>query len=98
MALGVAFNLCPNISVDDGINACRGYFSRCCFDESKCDVGLRRLETYRKDWDDERGVWKSRPRHDAASHGADAFRYSVVSSGVRARGLSGGGSGELWAE
>jgi hypothetical protein len=24
--------------------------------------------------DDERGVWKDRPRHDAASHGADAFR------------------------
>ncbi len=23
--------------------------------------------------DDDRGVWKDRPRHDDASHGADAF-------------------------
>ena len=26
-----------------------------------------------KDWDESRGVWKDRPRHDDASHGADAF-------------------------
>ena len=32
------------------------------------------LKNYRKEWDDERGVWRDRPRHDAASHGADAFR------------------------
>ena len=27
----------------------------------------------RKEWDEDRGVWKDRPRHDDASHGADAF-------------------------
>jgi hypothetical protein len=27
------------------------------------------LKNYSKDWDDELGVWKDRPRHDAASHG-----------------------------
>ena len=32
------------------------------------------LKNYRKEWDDERGVWRDRPRHDAPSHGADAFR------------------------
>ena len=26
-----------------------------------------------KEWDEGRGVWKDRPRHDNASHGADAF-------------------------
>ena len=32
-----------------------------------------RLRAYRKEWDESRGVWKDRPRHDDASHGADAF-------------------------
>jgi hypothetical protein len=36
--------------------------------------GLKALRGYRKEWDDERGCWKNRPRHDWASHGADAFR------------------------
>jgi hypothetical protein len=36
-------------------------------------LGLRRLRAYRKEWDESRGVWKDRPRHDDASHGADAF-------------------------
>ena len=36
-------------------------------------VGLKRLRAYRKEWDDERGVWKDRPRHDDSSHAADAF-------------------------
>ena len=36
-------------------------------------MGLRQLRAYRKEWDESRGVWKDRPRHDEASHGADAF-------------------------
>ena len=36
-------------------------------------MGLRQLRAYRKEWDESRGVWKDRPRHDEASHGVDAF-------------------------
>jgi hypothetical protein len=32
-----------------------------------------RGKAYRKEWDESRGVWEDRPRHDDASHGADAF-------------------------
>ena len=42
-------------------------------DEQGCSLGLRRLRAYRKEWDESWGVWKDRPRHDDASHGADAF-------------------------
>ena len=44
------------------------------FDEEDCSDGLKAIRSYRKDWDEERGVWKDKPRHDWASHGADAFR------------------------
>ncbi len=30
-------------------------------------------QAYRKEWDESLGVWKDRPRHDDASHRADAF-------------------------
>jgi hypothetical protein len=36
--------------------------------------GLKALKAYRKEWDEERGTWRDKPRHDWASHGADAFR------------------------
>ncbi len=53
--------------------AARAAFARGQLDEQGCDLGLRRLRAYRKEWDEGRGVWKDRPRHDDASHGADAF-------------------------
>ena len=55
------------------IEAARSIFAQCQFDEAACELGLKRLRHYRKEWDEERGVWKDRPRHDDASHGADAF-------------------------
>src|SRR5690242_3605434 len=63
------------------INQARPFFHRCQFDEQGCSVGLKRLRAYRKEWDDIRGVWKDRPRHDINSHGADAF-MTFTSSGL----------------
>jgi hypothetical protein len=57
----------------EAISAARCAFARCQFDEQSCAQGLKRLRAYRKEWDEDRGVWKDRPRHDDASHGADAF-------------------------
>jgi hypothetical protein len=57
----------------EAISTARAIFPRCQFEEVGCSVGLKRLRAYRKEWDGERGVWKDRPRHDDASHGADAF-------------------------
>jgi phage terminase large subunit len=64
----------PTLSVDDGIAAVRATLPHCEFDAGPCADGLKALKAYRKDWDEERGTWKDRPRHDWASHGADAFR------------------------
>lgn len=61
------------------INATRTKFATCVFDESACSVGLNRLRSYRKEWDELRGVWKDRPRHDDASHGADGFQTFATS-------------------
>jgi hypothetical protein len=66
--------IAPRLEVIDGIEAVRNLLSGCWFDAAKCAEGLKALRSYRKDWDENRGVWLSKPRHDWASHGADAFR------------------------
>ncbi|MES0385380.1 MAG: terminase, partial [Hyphomicrobium sp.] len=77
--LGIQFKVAPNISIDDGIDAVRALFPRIYFDEANCADGLKGLRAYRKEWDTDRATWKSNPRHDWASHPADAFRYLCLS-------------------
>lgn len=62
-----------------GVEASRTYLRRCWFDETRCAEGIKCLDNYRKEWDDERGVWKDRPRHDWASHGYKGFETAAVS-------------------
>lgn len=70
----------PRIATEkSGIEASRGYLPKCWFDESRCADGIKCLDNYRKEWDDERGVWKDRPRHDWASHGYKGFETASVS-------------------
>ena len=45
---------------------------------AETDDGLKALRSYRKEWDEEKGIWRDTPRHDKASHGADAFQTSAV--------------------
>lgn len=69
------FEVVPRVTaVLTGITATRNVFGSCWFDESTCDVGLKRLANYRKQWDKVRACWKDEPLHDENSHGADAFR------------------------
>lgn len=72
--LGIVFEVVPRVEVKmDGIEASRQKLASCVFDEAACDRGIKCLESYRKEWDEKHGVWKDHPRHDWASHAADAF-------------------------
>ena len=77
-SLGIRFDIVPNISVEDGINAARTIFSKCWFDEDKCREGIRALSNYRKEFDEKNNCWKNKPLHDWSSHASDAFRYFAV--------------------
>ena len=59
----------------DGINAVRRTLPICVFDPRCEDVGLAALEQYRREWDDDRKMFKATEVHDWTSHLADAFRY-----------------------
>jgi hypothetical protein len=47
--------------------------TQCVFDQKHCELGIKRLEAYRKTWDPRLGRWRETPRHGPESNGADAF-------------------------
>lgn len=73
-SLGITFKVMKADSVADGIEAVRGIINICRFDKEKCERGIVCLENYRKEWNEQMGCWRDRPRHDWASHGSDGFR------------------------
>lgn len=75
---GIHFTPAPASSVEDGIQAVRRILNLCWFDEARCDQGIKCLDSYRREWNQNSGTWGSRPRHDWSSHGADAFRVFAM--------------------
>jgi phage terminase large subunit len=64
--------------VMDGINATRVLFPRIWFDAERCRAGLEALRQYRAEYDERLKTFRNEPRHDWASHAADAFRYLAM--------------------
>ncbi len=77
-SLGINFQVCPNVELEDGIHAARMLLPRCWFDAGKCKAGLEALQHYRRDYNTRLNEFKAVPVHDWASHGAAAFRYLAV--------------------
>lgn len=55
-------------------NECRPKLVQCYFDKKNCELGIKALDNYRREWDDRLAQWKDKPRRDEFTHGADAFR------------------------
>lgn len=86
---GISFTVVADIGLNEGIDAARNILHRCWFDEAKCVKGISALEAYKKEWNDKHGCWASRPLHNFASHGADAFRMLAVGLGrLDSKGLT----------
>lgn len=72
-ALGIKMYVVPATSQQNGIEAARKTLERCWFDGTACEQGLEALRQYQFEFDPDKKVFRSKPRHDWASHGADAF-------------------------
>lgn len=70
--LGSSVRVLPRGSIADGIEAARRVIGQARFDEARTRAGRAHLASYRRD----EGL--DRPRHDAHSHAADAWRYLAV--------------------
>ena len=73
--MGISFRVVPRTkNLADSIEATRRLFSRCWFDETRCDKGINALASYHREYDDAKQCFREQPVHDWASNGADAFR------------------------
>jgi len=63
----------------------RNLLKRCWFDEARCAIGIKHLESYQKKWNESMGHYTSEPVHNIHSHCADAFRYLAQAVEVKAR-------------
>lgn len=71
-------SIVPNLEVQDGIQAARKALEITWFDEQRCSEGLEALRQYQREYDEDKKVFKEKPRHDWTSHSADAFRMMAV--------------------
>lgn len=62
-------------SVAARIELGRDLLKSCFMDDKKCKDGYHALTNYQYEWDDNKQRFKSKPLHDWASDGADAFGY-----------------------
>jgi len=69
----VSKNLIP-----DGIESVKALMSSRLYIDKNQEKLLKSLEHYHRDWDDKHKVYSNKPRHDWASHYADALRYLAV--------------------
>jgi len=81
-ALGWEFEIVPSLSVDDGIEAGRLFFSRLWINELLCQTWLDAISQYKQEWDDKRGMFIEKPYHDWTSHPADVHRYAAIVEGL----------------
>ncbi|CAB4139739.1 hypothetical protein UFOVP353_11 [uncultured Caudovirales phage] len=65
----------PSLSLEDGIQAARKMFPKTYFDQK---LDLEPLRQYRREWDEDRKVFREKPLHNWTSHAADAFRMMAV--------------------
>jgi hypothetical protein len=72
-----SFRIVPSLSLQDGIQATRMALTRSWFD-FKCDDGIECLKQYQREYDDDKKMFRDKPRHDWTSHGADAFRMLAI--------------------
>lgn len=86
--LGIKFDVTPDLSISDGIEALRSAFSKIWIDEVKCKQLIKALENYRQEYDVKRKVYKDHPLHDWSSHFADCARYLAINLPKTRDGLS----------
>ncbi len=75
---GIDFIVVPSISVDDGIDKGKLFWSRLWVDKKKCEYWLDAIAQYHQEWDDKKGMFRDHPYHDWTSHPADVHRYAAI--------------------
>jgi phage terminase large subunit len=75
---GWMFQVTPKVNFEDGIEALRYIFPRLRIDKLNCNVGIRALREYQREYDESRSCYKSKPLDNWSTHIVDSLRYLAV--------------------
>lgn len=81
-SLGIPLTILPTqqLGLYDGIECVRSAFGSIWIDKTNCAKLVKSLQNYQKIRDPKNHVYRDKPAHTWASHGADAFRYMCISA------------------
>lgn len=82
---GLALTVIPKMGRAAGIEYVKWLLPSCRFDATGCPDGIKCLEMYQREWDDDHKVFRETPKSNWAAHGADAFR--ILATAVQ-RGMT----------
>jgi hypothetical protein len=76
--MGLKIDVLPRDSNEMfGIECLRNMLNRFFFDQTKCEKGIKAVESFRKEWNEKLGCYREKSYHDWASHGSKALIYAA---------------------
>jgi phage terminase large subunit len=75
---GWFFQVTPKVNFEDGIEAIRYVFPMMRIDKLNCQIGIRALREYQREYDEQRACYRAKPLDNWATHIVDAIRYLAV--------------------
>lgn len=80
--------LVPRCELEDGIEHVRVSFSHMWIDEENCKQLIKCLENYRREFDEKKRTYGTKPLHNWSSHAASAFMYMCLSISKTKTGIT----------
>lgn len=75
---GWFFQVTPKVNFEDGVESMRYIFSKLRIDKLNCQIGIRAIREYQREYDEGRSCYKSKPLDNWATHIVDSLRYLAV--------------------
>ena len=76
--MGLHFQVVPNLTIQDRINAGRAFLNDCLFHKTHCKHLIRCLREAMREYNEVTKVYKDTPLHNWALHGFDSYTYGAV--------------------
>ena len=75
---GWFFQVTPQVNFEDGIEALRYILPKIRIDKNNCQIGIRALREYQRDYDEIKACYKPKPLDNWATHIVDSTRYLSI--------------------
>lgn len=86
--LDLNFTILDQIPVQDGIENVWTHFDKFWIDDERCRSLIDAIENYRREWDEKKQMYSSKPVHNWASNFCDALRYMCAAIHKTKKGRS----------